>query len=58
MCKNIKKKPDDYIASIEIQDLKKLILISNDYKKIIKKIIKIFIIGRKPMLQICIRKYF
>ena len=37
MCKNIKKKPDDYIASIEIQDLKKLILITNDYKKIIKK---------------------
>ncbi len=37
VCKNIKKKPDDYIASIEIQDLKKLILITNDYKKIIKK---------------------
>ena len=37
MCKNIKEKPDDYIASIEFQDLKKLIFISNDYKKIIKK---------------------
>ena len=37
MCKNIKEKPDDYIASIEFQDLKKLILISNNYKKIIKK---------------------
>lgn len=37
VCKNIKEKPDDYIASIEFQDLKKLIFISNDYKKIIKK---------------------
>ena len=37
VCRNINDKPDDYIASVEFQDLKKLILISNHFKKVVSK---------------------